>query len=129
MFEYLRPAQSMVIRHDEPEIFIIKDEQIIHERFTDGRKEERDAGDGSTAKVKTRWKKRRLVTEIKTERAGKVTESYELDQEKNRLIVTVRIESRRMGVLKVRYVYDADAPPQEPAASGPVTEEAVDPTS
>ena len=127
MFEYLRPAQSMVIRHDEPEIFIIKDEQIIHERFTDGRREELDAGDGSTAKVKTRWKKRKLVTEIETERAGKVIESYELDSEKNRLIVTVRVENPRMGALKVRYVYDADTPSSEPMATDPAAEEAEDP--
>ena len=129
MFDYLRPAQSMVIRHDEPEIFITKDEQIFHERFTDGRKEERDAGDGSTAEVKTRWKKRKLVTEIKTERGGKIIESYELDREKNRLILTVRIENPRMGALKVRYVYDADTPPSEPMATDPAAEEGKDPTS
>lgn len=116
MFEYLRPAQSMVIRHDEPEIFITKDERIIHERFTDGRKEERDAGDGSTAKVRTRWKKGKLVTVIETERVGKIIESYELDRENNQLVVIVRVENPRMGAVKVRYVYDADPPTVDPSA-------------
>ena len=116
MFEYLRPAQSMVIRHDEPEIFITKDERIIHERFTDGRKEERDAGDGSTAQVRTRWKKDKLVTVIETERAGKIIESYELDRENNQLVVIVRVENPRMGAVKVRYVYDADPPTVDPPA-------------
>ena len=114
MFDYLRPAQEIVIRHDEPEIFITKDERIIHERFTDGRKEERDSGDGSTVEVTTRWKKRKLVTAIVSERAGKIIEAYELDPEKNQLVVTVRIENRRMGTVKVRYVYDADTPSSEP---------------
>ncbi len=113
-----------MIRHDDPEIFITKDEEIIHERFTDGRKEERDAGDGATAEVKTRWKKRKIVTEIKTGRAGKIIESYELDPEKNQLILTVRIESGRMGKLKVRYVYDAVS-----SSSDPVAEVPEDPSS
>ena len=123
IFDYLRPAQSIVIRHDEPEIFITKDERIIHERFTDGRRERRDTDDGSTVEVRTRWKKRRIVTVIETERAGKIIESYELVQGNEQMVVTVRIEGGRMGGLKVRYVYDAD-PTAEPA-----TEKSEEPES
>lgn len=114
IFDYLRPAESLMIRHDEPELFITKDEQVIHERFTDGRKQEREAVDGTTIQVKTRWKKHKVVTEIKTENTGKITETYELEPEKNRLRLTVRIENSRMGDLEVQYLYDAVAVSPEP---------------
>ncbi len=114
MLDYLRPAESLMIRHAEPELFITKDELVLHDRFTDGRKVERDAGDGTTVQVKTRWKKRKVVTEIKTESNGKITETYELEPEKNRLRLTVRIENSRMGDLEVQYLYDAVAVSPEP---------------
>lgn len=73
---------------------------------TDGRKSEQSTP-GGRAEVKGKWKGTKLVVEIKPERGGKLTETYELAPSGGQLYVTTKIENERLPqAVSIRRVYD-----------------------
>lgn len=74
--------------------------------YTDGRKSEQETPRGR-AEVKAKWKGAKLVVEIKPERGGKLTETYELAPSGSQLYVTTKVEDERMPQsVTIRRVYD-----------------------
>lgn len=74
--------------------------------YTDGRKSEQSTP-GGRAEIKGKWKGSKLVVEIKPERGGKLTETYELAPSGGQLYVTTKIENERLPqAVSIRRVYD-----------------------
>ena len=73
--------------------------------YTDGRKVDRDIGEGRLVEVKARWKKGALEVERKGER-GSQRERYRLSEDGQRLTVEASVQMGRMGKIEFQRVYD-----------------------
>ena len=106
-------VQILKIDHVEPEIQIEDANGNVRSIFTDGRLVERAEEGGGKTKVKTKWKKNRVVVKVTFPTSGGVTPTigltYELDGP-DRLIVTSEVSAsgpgRPSAPLDVRRVYD-----------------------
>ena len=98
-------AKSLSIAYDAPRLTIIDAAERGRVLYTDGRKVNRDYGEGRLVEVKARWKKGVLEVERKGER-GSQRERYRLSEDGQRLTLESRIEMGRMGKFEIERVYD-----------------------
>ena len=106
-------VQMLKIDHREPEIRIEDANGNVRSIFTDGRLVERAEEGGGKTKVKTKWKKNRVVVKVTFPTSEGVTPgielTYELD-DRDRLIVTSSVSAsgpgRPLAPLAVQRVYD-----------------------
>ncbi len=105
--------QMLKIDHREPEMQIEDSNGNVRLIFTDGRLVERKDEDGGKTKVKTKWKKDRVVVKVTFPTSGGVIPTIELTYEldgPDRLIVTSRVSASGPGrptpPLSVERVYD-----------------------
>lgn len=88
----------------EPEVVLAEPGGQIRKLHPDGKKHKLEA---TEAEVKTRWDGPKLLTETTTERGGKLIESWNVDPEKRRLIVMLKMERPWGGEpVTVRRIYD-----------------------
>jgi hypothetical protein len=105
--------QTLKIDHRAPEIQIEDSNGNVRSIFTDGRLIEREGEDGGKTKVKTKWKKDRVIVKVTFPTSGGVTPgielSYEID-DLGRLVVTSVVSAsgpgRPAAPLSVERVYD-----------------------
>ncbi len=105
--------QRLTILHEEPQIQIEDSNGNIRLLFTDGRSVEREEEGVGKTKVKTRWKKDRVVVKVGFPTVGGIRSgvglTYELEG-RNRLIVTTSVSMSAAGSpaapLEIRRVYD-----------------------
>lgn len=64
--------------------------------------------DADGGQVRTRWENQHLVVDTKHEQGAEVSETYTLGADPRQLVIDVRVESRYLGVVTVRRVYDPD---------------------
>jgi len=110
MEEGMRTAEALEITQSGLEITVNEtgDEKTVHTQtyFTDGRKSEQSTELGKL-ETKAKWKGQRLVIEMKMERGGTITRTYELASAGRQLYMTVKIENERMpDAISIRSVYD-----------------------
>ncbi len=105
--------QMLKIDHREPEMQIGDSNGNVRLIFTDGRLVEREDEDGGKTKVKTKWKKERVVVKVTFPTSEGVTPTIELTYEiddSGRLVVTSSVSASGPGrpspPLDVRRVYD-----------------------
>ena len=106
-------VQKLKIDHQEPEILIEDANGNLRSIFTDGRSIERPEESGGKTKVKTKWKKDRVVVKVTFPTSGGVIPTIELTYEldgPDRLIVTSQVSASGPGrptpPLSVERVYD-----------------------
>ena len=105
-------VRHLSIEYDAPRLTIIDAAERGRVLYTDGRKVNRDYGEGRLVEVKARWKKGVLEVERKGER-GTQRERYRLSEDGQRLTIESRIEMGRMGKIEIERVYDrAEASPE-----------------
>lgn len=110
MEEGMRAAEALEISQSGVEITVNEtgDEKTVHTQtyHTDGRKSEQGTERGKL-ETKAKWKGQKLVIEMKMERGGAITRTYELASGGRQLHVTVKIENERMPeAISIRSVYD-----------------------
>ena len=106
-------VQMLKIEHREPAIQIEDANGNVRSIFTDGRLVEREEEDGGKTKVKTKWKKERVVVKVTFPTSGGVTSGIELTYEIDdygRLVVTSSVSASSPGrpspPLSIERVYD-----------------------
>lgn len=74
--------------------------------YTDGRKLQKSK-DNSNQEIAAHWDGKRLVTDEKTPRGGKMSRTYELSYDGTQMYETVRVtRGRSNSQVSIRYVYD-----------------------
>lgn len=94
-------TDRLQIEHSDPALTIVDQRGAQRVLYTDGRKQENEAGE-ETVKITTQWKKDRIVSKANVSDGTRVTETYELDSEE-RLHVTINV-----GRMALERVYDRD---------------------
>ena len=97
--------RSLLIEYDAPALTVVDGAERARILYTDGRKVNRDYGEGRLVEVKARWKKGVLEVERKGER-GTQRERYLLSEDGQRLEVEAKIEMGQMGKIEIKRVYD-----------------------
>jgi hypothetical protein len=100
------PAE-MTVTETDSEIVILEKDGRMRTLHPDGKSYKSESG---TSEVKSRWDADRLVVETRTERGGKITETYRRDPESHRLTITLLLESPSRPTVSVRRVYDEEEP-------------------
>jgi hypothetical protein len=102
MRSFLEAPPELMITQTEKEIALLEKDGRLRVLHPDGEKHKDDAG----VETRTRWDKDRLIVETTPTRGPKVTETYTLDGEKKRLVMTLHFDSQRFGPITVKRVYD-----------------------
>jgi len=98
-------VKSLSIEYDAPALTVIDGAERARIVYTDGRKVNRDYGEGRLVEVKARWKKGVLQIDRKGER-GTQRERYRLSEDGQRLTVEASIQMGPMGKIEIQRVYD-----------------------
>ncbi len=98
-------VKSLSIEYDAPALTVIDGAERARIVYTDGRKVNRDYGEGRLVEVKARWKKGVLQIDRKGER-GSQRERYQLSEDGKRLTVEASVQMGEMGKIEIRRVYD-----------------------
>ena len=105
--------QRLTILHEDPQMQIEDANANLRLLFTDGRSVEREDEGGGKTKVKTRWKKNRVVVKVGFPTVGGVSSgiglTYELEGATRMVVTTVVSMSaagRPSAPLAIRRVYD-----------------------
>ena len=86
----LDPAEELAIAQTGAEITVDEKFGSTRRLHPDGRKYKTDNG---TSEIKASWKEGRLLVETRPDRGGSVVETWELAPERNRLVVSVKVEA------------------------------------
>jgi len=118
MQELFRPANSLnIVQKDskDPEIDVTDDQNRKLALFTDGRKVQKpNPKDDSYQEIAAHWDDKRLVTDEKSPRGGKMSRTYELSYDGTQLYETLRLTTDRSNEpVVIRFVYD-QAPQTKP---------------
>jgi hypothetical protein len=101
----LEAAHELTITQTANEVAVLETEGRLRAFHPDGK----GYKDSSGTEVKTRWRDEGLVVESKRERGPEITETFALEPEPRRLVVTLRFEGRSGGPISIRRVYDPAA--------------------
>ena len=117
MQELLAPANSLTLAQrdpKDPEIDVTEDQDRKRALFTDGRKLQKpNSKDGGYQEVAAHWDDKRLVTDEKSPRGGKMSRTFELSYDGMQLYETLHLTTGRSNTpVIIRYVYD---PAQQPS--------------
>lgn len=126
MQELFNPANTLTLAEakKDVEVDLFDDQERKRALFTDGRKLQKSK-DANDQEIAAHWDGKRLVTDEKTPRGGKISRSYELSYDGTQLYETLHMTVGRNNTpLVIRYIYDqagttAATPPAapQPAAS------------
>ena len=97
--------RSLSIEYDAPALTVVDGAERGRIVYTDGRKVNRDYGEGRLVEVKARWKKGVLEIERKGER-GTQRESYRLSDDGQQLLIKSKLQMGGMGSMEIERVYD-----------------------
>jgi hypothetical protein len=109
MREALETARTLLIVEHPDRVTITNEKGAVRKlAVTPGdTKVKEDLGGGRSVERRTRWDGRKLVTEAVYSGGTKVTETFEKVAEGLQLIVTTKVENKRMGrPLELKRVYD-----------------------
>jgi hypothetical protein len=105
----LRPPLVLVIRQDDSTVAISDAGGYMVSHATDGRKVKEYLLSGETLEINAKWKDRTLIIERKQSGAGSVRETYAIDREGGKLVVTIKLQTATLArPLEFRRVYDPD---------------------
>lgn len=120
MQELMNPSNTLTLAEAtrDVEIDLFDDQERKRAFFTDGRKLQKSK-DANYQEIAAHWDGKRLVTDEKSPRGGKMSRNYELSYDGTQLYETLHMTVGRSETpLVIRYVYDAEGSP----ASGPRSE-------
>lgn len=111
MEELFRPANSLNIAQKDskgPEIDVTDDQNRKRALFTDGRKVQKpNPKDNSYEEIAAHWDDKRLVTDEKSPRGGKMSRTFELSYDGTQLYETLHFTTGRSNTpVVIRFVYD-----------------------
>jgi hypothetical protein len=95
----------MTITHTDVEIAVLEKDGRLRALHPDGKGYKDSAG----AEIKTRWDGDRLVVETRRERGPKVVETFALESDPRRLVVSIKLDMPSGDPVTVRRVYDPAA--------------------
>ena len=110
MRDLIEPATSLTLTQKEAEVDVTDEQGRKRVYFTDGRTPQRPqppAGDENYVEAAARWDGARLVSDETGPHGGKITHTYELTPSGKQLIETISLDSSHMGLVIIRYVFDA----------------------
>lgn len=109
MQELLNPANTLTVAEATKgvEVDLFDDQQRKRALFTDGRKLQKSK-DANYQEIAAHWDDKRLVTDEKNPRGGKMSRTYELSYDSTQLYETLHMTTggRSSSPLVIRYVYD-----------------------
>jgi hypothetical protein len=103
--------QELTVTQTATEIAILDQDGLMRALHPDGKSYKADTGEDE---VKTKWESDHLVVETKAKSGTKLTETYGLDAEKQRLTIVLNAEGGSRPALSVRRVYDAQKTDAQP---------------
>jgi hypothetical protein len=113
MQELMNPSNTLTLAEatKDVEIDLFDDQERKRAFFTDGRKLQKSK-DANYQEIAAHWDGKRLVTDEKSPRGGKMSRNYELSYDGTQLYETLHINVGRSDTpLVIRYVYDASGTP------------------
>jgi hypothetical protein len=113
MQELMNPSNTLTLAEAtrDVEIDLFDDQERKRAFFTDGRKLQKSK-DANYQEIAAHWDGKRLVTDEKSPRGGKMSRSYELSYDGTQLYETLHMTVGRNDTpLVIRYVYDAAGSP------------------
>jgi hypothetical protein len=115
----LNPAGSVVIAQKEAEVDLTEDQSRRTILYTDGRKVQKSR-DAEHREVAAHWDGKRLVTDEKSPRGGKMSRTYELSYDGRQMYETLKVEMGRSGTqANIRYVYEQASETAAPSSRNP----------
>lgn len=103
----IAPVQQFLIRQDAATVVISDAGGQMQTLATDGRKVKETLLSGSQLETAARWKDGKLTIERKQDKVGTVKETYFVDPTSRKLILEIKLSSRRLPrALEFRRVYD-----------------------
>jgi hypothetical protein len=119
MAELMSPSRVLTLAEatKDVEVDVFDDQQRKNALFTDGRKVEKSK-DANYQEISAKWDGKRLVTEEKNPRGGKMSRSFELSYDGTQMYETLHLtEGRSNTPVVIRYVYDIGTNGAAPPAS------------
>jgi hypothetical protein len=95
-------AKELTITQTANEIAVLDADGGLRALHPDGKGYKNSSG----AEVKTRWRDGQLVVESEREQGPKVTETFSIEPEPRRLVVSLRFQGRSGDPVTIRRVYD-----------------------
>jgi len=111
MQELLSPPNTLTVGEakKDAEVDLFDGQQRKRALFTDGRKPQKSK-DANYQEIAAHWDDKRLVTDEKNPRGGKMSRTYELSYDGTQLYETLHMTTGRSNTpLIIRYVYDQSA--------------------
>jgi hypothetical protein len=108
MAEVINPSNALTVAEAKRnvEVDLFDDAQHKSALFTDGRKVQKSK-DANYQEIPAHWDDKRLVTDEKSPRGGKMSRTYELSSDGTQLYETLRMTTGRSNTsVVIRYVYD-----------------------
>ena len=99
----LDAPSEMTITHTEAEIAVLETDGRLRALHPDGRSYRTAAG----AEVETRWDGERLVVETRPDDGPKLVETFTIESDPRRLVVSIALRPPSGDPVTVRRVYDA----------------------
>lgn len=100
------PAERLSVILNADTVSLALADRAPYALIVDGKKARRAWRDGLQTEIRASWKDGQLRVERKQENQLKITESYTLDPESQRLVVITTAEEAIPRKLEVRYVYE-----------------------
>jgi len=119
MQELFNPSNTLTVAEasKDVEVDLFDDRERKRALFTDGRKLQKSKV-ANYQEIAAHWDGKRLVTDEKNPRGGKMSRSYELSYDGTQLYETLHMTvGRNDAPLVIRYVYDASGSPASAAAA------------
>ena len=108
MQEVINPSNALTVAEAQRnvEVDLFDDAQHKTALFTDGRKVQKSK-DANYQEIPAHWDDKRLMTDEKSPRGGKMSRTYELSSDGTQLYETLRMTTGRSNTsVVIRYVYD-----------------------
>jgi hypothetical protein len=108
MAEVINPSNALTVAEAKRNVEVDLFDHAQHKRalFTDGRKVQKSK-DANYQEIPAHWDDKRLVTDEKSPRGGKMSRTYELSSDGTQLYETLRMTTGRSNTsVVIRYVYD-----------------------
>jgi hypothetical protein len=103
----LEDTEKLWINQGESDLKIQDSQGNVRSLFTDAHQYKQEVGNGDTIAVVTQWREDQIVTEAIMDFGSKLTETYILAPGGFQIIVTVRVEDKRLKEpINIRRVYD-----------------------
>jgi hypothetical protein len=119
--ELLNPANTLTVAEArrDVEVDLFDDQEHKRALFTDGRKLQKSK-DANYQEIAAHWDGKRLATDEKNPRGGKMSRTYELSYDGTQLYETLHLTVGRSNTpLVIRYVYDQSGALPAAASSAP----------